>query len=56
VFYFMASAALLLAIIAGVESVRSASPPHQDTTFEILAPQAGPLAHDSLGSSDENGE
>jgi MFS family permease len=53
VFYFMAAAALLLAVLAAGRSLTTASPPHLDRPFEILAPQAAPLAHDPLGASDE---
>jgi MFS family permease len=50
VFYLMASAALLLALVAAGRSLTSSSPPHLERPFEILAPQAAPLAHDPLGS------
>jgi MFS family permease len=50
VFYFMAAAALLLAVLAGGRSATSAAAPHLQRSFEILAPQAAPLAHDPLGS------
>jgi MFS family permease len=53
VFYFMAAAVLLLALVAGVGCVMRAPPRHLDSPFEILAPQAGPLAHDPLDSFDE---
>jgi MFS family permease len=53
VFYFMAAAALLLAFLAVGRSLTTAAPQHLERPFEILAPQAAPLAHDSLGSSDE---
>jgi MFS family permease len=52
VFYFMAAAALLLAVVAAGGSLTTAAPLHLRRPFEILAPQATPLAHDSLGSSD----
>jgi MFS family permease len=45
-FYFMAAAALLLALVAGLGSWMTPPPKHQETPFEILSPQAGPLAHD----------
>lgn len=54
VFYLMAAAACLLAFIAAGRSLTSASPPHSKRPFEILAPQAAPLAHDPLGSSAES--
>jgi MFS family permease len=53
VFYFMAAAALLLAFVAAGRSLTTASPQHLERPFEILAPQAAPLAHAPLGSSDE---
>jgi MFS family permease len=53
VFYLMATAALLMAFIAAGRSLTSASPPHLERPFEILAPQTAPLAHDPLGRSDE---
>jgi MFS family permease len=52
VFYFMAAAALLLAFLAAGRSFTTASPQHLERPFEILAPQAAPFAHDSLGASD----
>jgi MFS family permease len=51
VFYMMAAAALLLALVAGWRSLTSASPPHLERPFKVLAPQAAPLAHDPLDSS-----
>jgi len=53
VFYFMAAAALFLALLAAGRSLTTPSPEHRERPFEILAPQAAPLAHDPLGSSDE---
>ncbi|HMH14265.1 MAG TPA: MFS transporter [Edaphobacter sp.] len=53
VFYFMAAAAILLALVAIGESLISAAPLRLRRPFEILAPQAAPLAHDSLGSCDD---
>ena len=50
VLYMMGAAALLLAVVAAVRSLISASPLHQERTFEVLAPQATPLAHDLAGS------
>jgi MFS family permease len=50
VFYLMAAAALLVAAIAASRTVIKAPPPHLDRPFEILAPQAAPLAHDALES------
>jgi MFS family permease len=52
VFYLMATAAALLAVVAAGRSLISVSPPHLERSFKILAPQAAPLAHDPLGSSD----
>ena len=53
VFYFMAAAALLLAVLAAGRSLTTASPQHLERPFEILAPQATPLAHEPLGASVE---
>ncbi len=49
VFYFMAAVGLLLALLAVARRLVAAPPAHQERTFEILAPQATPLAHDLLG-------
>jgi MFS family permease len=46
VFYFMAVVVAVLALLAGIGSVITPAPVHAKATFEILAPQAGPLAHD----------
>src|SRR5271169_6483157 len=53
VFYLMAAAALLLAVLAAARSWTTKPPQHQERPFEILAPQAAPLAHDPLGAPDE---
>jgi len=53
VFYFMAAAVLLLAVAAGLGRLMTQAPKQQEVPFEILAPQAGPLAHDPLDSTDE---
>jgi MFS family permease len=53
VFYFMAAAALLVAIVAGLGASRRPAPRRREVPFEILTPQAGPLAHNPLDSSDE---
>jgi MFS family permease len=53
VFYFMAAAALLLAGVAGLSGLTSPAPKRREVPFEILAPQAGPLAHDPLDSPHE---
>ncbi|MFY9839935.1 MAG: MFS transporter, partial [Xanthobacteraceae bacterium] len=52
VFYLMAATAFLLALLAAGRSLVSASPIHRERPFEILAPQAAPLAHDQLHFSD----
>ena len=52
VFYFMAAAVLLLALAAGVRSLMVRSPERLQAPFEILTPQAGPLAHDAHERSD----
>jgi MFS family permease len=51
VFYFMAAAALVLAVAAVADSAMTPSPKRLKPTFDILAPQAGPLAHDPMDSS-----
>ena len=51
--YFMAAAALLLALVAIARRLARAPPTHQGRTFEILTPQAAPLAHDLLGPAEE---
>jgi MFS family permease len=52
-FYFMAAAALLLALLAAAQSLTTVPPEHRERPFEILAPQAAPLAHDPFESPDE---
>ena len=52
-FYFMAVAALLLVLVAGLGGFVTPPPKQREVPFEILTPQAGPLAHDPLESSDE---
>jgi MFS family permease len=52
VFYFMAAAVLLLALVAGFGSLITQPPMHREAPFEILTPQAGPLAHDPLDPLD----
>jgi MFS family permease len=51
VFYFMAAAALLLALVAGAGHMVVAAPRHLERTFGILAPQAAALGHDQIGGS-----
>ena len=53
VFYFMAGAAVLLSLVAAGRSMTRAPPSHLERPFEVLAPQAAPLAHDPLSFSDE---
>jgi len=50
-FYFIAAASTLLAVVVTVASLFIAAPRHLRRTFEILAPEAASLAHDPLGSS-----
>lgn len=52
VFYFMAAAALILTFLAAGRSFTTTAPHHLERPFEILAPQATPLAHDPLDASD----
>lgn len=49
--YFIAAAAIFLAVVAGIKSLTTASPLHLQRPFKILAPQAVP-ACDPLDSSD----
>ncbi|WEX10749.1 MFS transporter [Chelativorans sp. AA-79] len=51
VFYLIATAAGLLALLAVGRSFTSSPPPHSERPFDVLAPQTAPLAHDSSGSS-----
>jgi hypothetical protein len=51
VFYFMAAATLILAIVAAAQTLTKEAPPHLERPFEILAPQAAPLAHEPLSAS-----
>lgn len=51
VFYLMAAAALLLAVLAASRRLTSAAAPHSERTFNILTPQATPLAHDPAGAA-----
>jgi len=53
VFYFMAAAVLLLAVVSGLGGLLTPAPMRREVPFEILTPQAGPLAHDPLDASDE---
>ena len=53
VFYMMATAALIMALIAAGRTFLSVSPPRLERPFKILAPQAAPLAHDPLGGSEK---
>jgi hypothetical protein len=46
VLWLMGSAALLLAVLAGGRAAVRAPPRHAERTFDVLAPQASPLAHD----------
>lgn len=50
VFYLIAAAALLLALFTAGRRLASAASPHRERTFNILAPQATPLAHDPADS------
>ena len=53
VFYFMAAAALFLAVLAASRSLTTAAPHRLERSFEILAPPAASLAHDPHDASDE---
>ena len=50
IFYFMAAAVLLLALVTGLESLLRQAPEHLEPPFQMLTPQAGPVAHDPVGS------
>ncbi|WP_231712250.1 MFS transporter [Vineibacter terrae] len=52
VFYFMAAAVLLLALVAGFGSLITRPPTQVEAPFAILTPQAGPLAHDPFDPLD----
>ncbi|MFN3348604.1 MFS transporter [Pseudorhodoplanes sp.] len=53
VFYMMAAAAVLLVAITVGRIVIVAPPERQERTFDILAPQAAPLAHEAAGSAEQ---
>jgi MFS family permease len=55
VIYLMAAAAGLLALLALARRLTSPPPPHLERPFDILTPQAAPLAHDPLGAAYEPG-
>jgi hypothetical protein len=48
----MAGAALLLVAIAAARILIVAPPERQERTFDILAPQAAPLAHEAAGTAE----
>jgi MFS family permease len=51
VLYLMAAAAGALVLLALGRRLTSSTPPHLERPFEILTPQAAPLAHDPLGAA-----
>jgi MFS family permease len=53
VFYFMAAAVFTLAVVASLSVLMTPAPKHREVPFDILAPQAGPLAHNPFDSPDE---
>ncbi len=53
VIYFMATAAIVLGLIAAGRSVTRREPLHQERPFAVLTPQAASLAHDPLDASDK---
>ena len=53
VFYLMAAAALLLAVLAAGSILTRAAPINLHRPFGILAPQAAPLAHGALDPSED---
>jgi MFS family permease len=54
VFYFMAAAAILLALVAAGLRMTTAPALRLPRPFKVLAPQAASLASDPLGFSDES--
>jgi MFS family permease len=46
VLYLIAAAALILALLAAGRILLTAAAPRLERTFELLTPQAAPLAHD----------
>ena len=52
VLYLMAAAAGALALLAVGWRLTSPAPPHLERPFEILTPQAAPLAHDPFATED----
>ena len=55
VVFMMAAAALLIALVAAGRSLASPAPRRLERPFELLAPQAAPLAHDPVGSPTTDG-
>jgi MFS family permease len=51
-FHLMTAAAILLAVLAAAWSLSRREPVHLERPFEILTPQAAPLAHDALHHSE----
>jgi MFS family permease len=45
ILYFLAATAAVLAMLAWSRSTRVAPPPHEERPFDIITPQASPLAH-----------
>jgi MFS family permease len=54
VFYFMVAAAILLSIVAGLGGLMVPASKQLESPFRMMAPQAGPLAHQPLGASHES--
>jgi MFS family permease len=54
VLYFMAVTAAVLAILAWSRSTRVAAPPHEERSFDIVTPQASPLAHALHGPTESS--
>ncbi len=52
VFFMMAGAALLLVAVAAARILIVAPPERQERTFDILSPQAAPLAHEAAGTAE----
>jgi len=50
VVYFMGAAVFVLASVAGLGNFMTSSPKHREVPFQILTPQAGPLALDAASN------
>lgn len=55
-FYFLAAVCVILSMIAAAGRLLAKQPTHQHRTFELLAPQASPIAHDPLNATADGEE